>query len=73
MADGDDELPSYTPAAKAAAPTTAAGVSRTEHKYSLETKGRDWLLLYVNSRSPKATSPPYFLEVPNLCWRKLSI
>ncbi|KAJ7476021.1 hypothetical protein FB451DRAFT_265026 [Mycena latifolia] len=61
MANDDHELPGYT---SRAAPTAAAaaGVSRTEHKYSLETKGRAWLFIFVKSRSPNATSPPYYLE-----------
>lgn len=59
MADGDNELPGYT--TRAAAPA-AAGTARTEHKYSLESNGRPWLSIYVSSRSPSASSAPFFLE-----------
>ncbi|KAJ7126829.1 hypothetical protein C8R44DRAFT_105996 [Mycena epipterygia] len=59
MADGDTELPGYT--SRAAAPA-ALGASRSEHKYSLETKGRHWLFIFVKSRSPSAASLPFFLE-----------
>jgi hypothetical protein len=58
MAD-QDELPGYT--SRAPAPT-AAGVSRTEHKYFLETKGRPWLLIFIKSRAANAGSLPYFLQ-----------
>ncbi|KAJ6576650.1 hypothetical protein DFH09DRAFT_1149931 [Mycena vulgaris] len=66
MVDGDDELPGYT--SRAAAPA-AAGASRTEHKYSLETKGRPWLFIFVKSRSPNAASPPFYLEGDTIAGR----
>ncbi|KAF7374746.1 hypothetical protein MSAN_00360100 [Mycena sanguinolenta] len=65
MADGD-ELPGYT--ARAAAPT-GAGVYRTEHKYSLETKGRPWLFIFINSRAQSAASLPYFVQADTIAGR----
>ncbi|KAJ7476230.1 hypothetical protein FB451DRAFT_1397558 [Mycena latifolia] len=57
---GDSGLPGYT---NRAVPAVAAlGASRSEHKSSLETKGRHWLFVYVKSRSPSATAPAFFLE-----------
>jgi hypothetical protein len=64
MADGD-ELPGYT-GPKVAAPTP---VYRSEHKYSLETKGRPWLFIFVKSRSPNATSLPFFLQADTVAGR----
>ncbi|KAJ7364224.1 hypothetical protein DFH08DRAFT_910474 [Mycena albidolilacea] len=64
MADGD-ELPGYT-GRKVAAPTP---VYRSEHKYSLETKGRPWLFIFVKSRSPNATSLPFFLQADTVAGR----
>ncbi|KAJ7707531.1 hypothetical protein B0H17DRAFT_1032986 [Mycena rosella] len=57
----DNELPGYTAKAAPAA-AAAAGASRTEHKYSLEAKGRPWLFIFVKSRSQNAASPPFYLE-----------
>ncbi|KAJ6531969.1 hypothetical protein B0H19DRAFT_463033 [Mycena capillaripes] len=57
MAD-EDELPGYT---RAAAPS-AAGAYRTEHKYSLETKGRPWLFIFIKSRAANAGSLPFFVQ-----------
>ncbi|KAF8206241.1 hypothetical protein K438DRAFT_1816872 [Mycena galopus ATCC 62051] len=54
-----DELPGYTP--RPAAPTGAA-VYRSEHKYSLENKGRPWLFIFIKSRSPNANSGPFFMQ-----------
>ncbi|KAJ7261800.1 hypothetical protein B0H12DRAFT_1105794 [Mycena haematopus] len=62
----EDELPSYT--APAAAPTGAA-VYRTEHKYSLETKGRPWLFIFIKSRAPSAGSLPFFLQADTVAGR----
>ncbi|KAK7016285.1 hypothetical protein R3P38DRAFT_2993497 [Favolaschia claudopus] len=58
MAD-KEELPGYT----ARSPTsTSAGGYRTEHKYSLETKGRPWLFNFLKSRAPKEASLPFFMQ-----------
>ncbi|KAJ7104002.1 hypothetical protein B0H15DRAFT_942036 [Mycena belliarum] len=62
MAKDDPELPGYTARAAPQAGPAAAGASRTEHKWSLESKGRAWLFLFVHSRSPTATSPPFYFE-----------
>ncbi|KAJ6623969.1 hypothetical protein B0H10DRAFT_2162288 [Mycena sp. CBHHK59/15] len=66
MADGDNELPGYTQ--RAAAPLVV-GTDRSEHKYSLETKGRPWLFIFVKSRAPSAATPPYFLEADTIAGR----
>ncbi|KAJ7707366.1 hypothetical protein B0H17DRAFT_1032510 [Mycena rosella] len=59
MADADSELPGYT---RRAAVPALLGASRSEHKYSLETKGRHWLFIHVKSRSPSSASAAFFLE-----------
>ncbi|KAJ7227371.1 hypothetical protein GGX14DRAFT_419298 [Mycena pura] len=58
--------PGYTAKSDAAA---AAGTDHTEHKYSLETKGRHWLFIFVRSRSPAATSSPYFVQADTVAGR----
>ncbi|KAJ7094264.1 hypothetical protein C8R44DRAFT_814125 [Mycena epipterygia] len=65
MADGDPELPGYPellPGYTRQAAAPALGATRSEHKYSLETKGRHWLFIYVKSRSPSAASPAFYVE-----------
>ncbi|KAJ7773471.1 hypothetical protein B0H16DRAFT_1714355 [Mycena metata] len=53
-ADGDKELPTYSRA--------GPGPYRTEHKYSLENKGKPWLFIFVKSRAATPAAPPFFLE-----------
>ncbi|KAJ7031297.1 hypothetical protein C8F04DRAFT_1110692 [Mycena alexandri] len=48
----DDELPSYT----------SAVAHRTEHKSSLETKGKPWLSVFIQSRAATAAARAFFVE-----------
>ncbi|KAJ7285158.1 hypothetical protein C8J57DRAFT_1498005 [Mycena rebaudengoi] len=69
MADDGNELPGYTRRPSVTLPA-AVGARRSEHKYSLETgKGRPWLFLFVQSRSPSPASAPFFLEADTITGR----
>ncbi|KAJ7158555.1 hypothetical protein C8R46DRAFT_394456 [Mycena filopes] len=61
MADGDKELPAYSRA--------GPGPYRTEHKYSLENKGKPWLVIYIKSRAGTPASLPFFLENDTIAGR----
>ncbi|KAF7312501.1 hypothetical protein MIND_00263800 [Mycena indigotica] len=63
-ANKDPELPDYSGATvpSYAATSNAQPTAKTEHKYALETKGREWLFIHVKSRAPANASLPYFVE-----------
>ncbi|KAJ7067135.1 hypothetical protein C8F01DRAFT_1120403 [Mycena amicta] len=68
----DTELPGYTGKtvpSYAAGTSTAQATAKTEHKYALESKGREWLFIHVKSRAPANASLPYFVEADTVAGR----
>ncbi|KAJ7031298.1 hypothetical protein C8F04DRAFT_1110697 [Mycena alexandri] len=53
-ADDNKELPAYSRA--------GPGPYRTEHKFTLENKGKPWLFLFIKSRAATPAAAPFFLE-----------
>ncbi|KAF7336762.1 hypothetical protein MVEN_02111400 [Mycena venus] len=58
-----------TPPGRPQPPAAAGGPYRTEHRYSLETKGRPWLFIFIKSRAPNPGTLPYFLQADTVAGR----
>jgi len=59
MTTPEPELPGYSLRPSLASQATA---ERSERVYSLESKGRRWISMFVKSRSTNPTLAPLFLE-----------